>query len=152
MSKHDFLLCCQPVLLSCILGFMLNVYPIHRERLSTCFFFSVGSFIVSYLRNLRASTSPSKEHTKAVYGEIRTTKRFPLDFRKFSSNSEFSYLLGGLNLGNTIESNIIYSQRSFLPRASTLNLTTELFGHSVNFLEVCKLKINKTFYLIKVLM
>jgi hypothetical protein len=104
---------------------------------------------VSYLRNLRASTNPSKEDIRAVYGEIRTTKRFPVDLRKFSSNFEFSYLLGGPNLGSTIESNVIYSQRSFLPRATTLNLTTELFGHSINFLEVCKLKINKTIYLIK---
>jgi hypothetical protein len=95
---------------------------------------------VSYLRNLRASTNPNKENIKAVFGEVRTTKKFPIDFRKFSNNFEFSYLLSGLNVGSTVESNLIYSQRSFLPRASTLNLTAELFGHSVNFLEVCKSK------------
>jgi hypothetical protein len=109
------------------------------------YFFSVGSFIVSYLRNLRASTNPSKEHIKAVYGEVRTTKRFPVDFRKFSHNFEFSYLLSGLNLGSTAESNVIYSQKSFLPRASTLNLTTVLFGNYLNLFEVCKLEILKHF-------
>ncbi|PSN46736.1 Apolipophorin [Blattella germanica] len=97
--------------------------------------YQVGSFIVSYLRNLRASANPSKEKQKAVFGEIRTTKRFPIDFRKFSNNFEFSYLLGGANVGTTVESNVIYSQNSFLPRATTLNLTTEFFGHSVNLLE-----------------
>jgi hypothetical protein len=106
---------------------------------------AVGSFIASYLRNLRASTNPSKDRIKAVYGQIHATKRFPVDFRKFSTNFEFSYLLGGPNLGSTVESNLIYSQKSFLPRASTLNLTTELFGHSVNFLEVYKLKMSKHF-------
>jgi hypothetical protein len=100
---------------------------------------------VSYLRNLRASTNPGKEHVKAVYGEVRSSKRFPVDFRKFSQNFEFSYLLGGLNTGSTVESNIIYSQRSFLPRASTLNLTTELFGRLTNVFEVCKLKVLKHF-------
>jgi len=106
-------------------------------------FISVGSFIASYLRNLRSSANPSKEKIKAVFGEVRTTKKFPVDFQKFSNNFEFSYLLGGLNIGSTVESNIIYSQRSYLPRASSLNLTTELFGHSVNFLEVCMSKMNK---------
>ena len=106
-------------------------------------FISVGSFITSYLRNLRSSTNPSKEQTKAVFGEVRTTKRFPIDFRKFSSNSEFSYLLDGLNIGSTVESNVIFSQRSFLPRAVSLNLTTELFGHALNLFEVCMLKTNK---------
>lgn len=100
---------------------------------------------MSYLRNLRASTNPSKEHIKAVYGEVRTNKRFPVDLRKFSQNFEFSYLLGGLNTGSTVESNIIYSQRSFLPRASTLNLTTVLFGRLTNVFEVCKLKVVKHF-------
>lgn len=109
------------------------------------YFVSVGSFIVSYLIKLRASTNPGKEHIKAVYGEVRTNKRFPVDFRKFSHYFEFSYLLDGPNIGSTVESNIIYSQRSFLPRASTLNLTTVLFGRLTNVFEVCKLKIKKTF-------
>ncbi|KAJ9587838.1 hypothetical protein L9F63_018710 [Diploptera punctata] len=98
--------------------------------------YQVGSFIASYLRNLRATANPSKEHQKAVYGQIRSVKKFPIDLRKFSNNFEYSYLLGGMNVGTTAESNLIYSQKSFLPRVSTLNLTSEVFGHSINFLEL----------------
>lgn len=41
-----------------------------------------------------------------------------------------------IGLGSTSEADIIYSQRSFLPRALTLNVSTELFGHAVNLLEL----------------
>nr|CAD7581205.1 unnamed protein product [Timema californicum] len=97
---------------------------------------TVGSFIVSHLRNLRATSNPEKQQAKEQLKEVRTTKRFPEDFRKFSHNIEFSYLLDGLNVGTTTESNVIFSQKSFLPRSASLNLTTEVFGHSFNLLEV----------------
>lgn len=35
-----------------------------------------------------------------------------------------------------MEQTVIYSQDSFLPRSASLNLTAEVFGHSVNILEV----------------
>nr|CAD7199620.1 unnamed protein product [Timema douglasi] len=96
----------------------------------------VGSFIVSHLRNLRATSNPEKQQAKEQLKEVRTTKRFPEDFRKFSHNIEFSYLLDGINVGTTTESNVIFSQKSFLPRSASLNLTTEVFGHSFNLLEL----------------
>lgn len=44
--------------------------------------------------------------------------------------------MDSLGLGASIENNIIYSQKSFLPRSASLNLTGELFGHSFNLLEL----------------
>ena len=41
-----------------------------------------------------------------------------------------------LNAGAKVESNLIWSPKSFVPRSAMLNLTVDLFGHSVNFLEV----------------
>lgn len=91
---------------------------------------------MSHIRNLRSSANPDKALAKQFLGLINVPKRFPLDPRKYSTNGEFSYTIDSLGLANSIESNIIYSQKSFLPRSTSLNLTAEVFGHSFNFLEI----------------
>lgn len=96
----------------------------------------VGSFIQSHLRNLRASADPSKAEAKRQLGLIKPRTKFPEDFRKFSFNNELSYNVGGIGVGSSAESNVIYSQDSFVPRSVNLNLTTEIFGRSFNFLEL----------------
>ncbi|XP_011691522.1 PREDICTED: apolipophorins [Wasmannia auropunctata] len=96
----------------------------------------VGSFIQSHLRNLRASADPSKAEAKRHLGQIKSRTKFPEDFRKFSFNNELSYNVGGIGVGSSAESNVIYSQNSFVPRSVNLNLTTEVFGRSFNFLEL----------------
>lgn len=96
----------------------------------------VGSFIQSHLRNLRASADPNKAEAKKHLGQIKSRTKFPEDFRKFSFNNEFSYNVGGIGVGSSAESNVIYSQNSFVPRSLNLNLTTEVFGRSFNFLEL----------------
>lgn len=96
----------------------------------------VGSFITSHLRNLRASADPHKQEAQKQLGLIKARQRFPQDFRKFSFNNELSYNVDALGVGSTVESNVIYSQSSFVPRSTTLNLTTEIFGRSFNFLEL----------------
>ncbi|KAK0091317.1 hypothetical protein PV326_003399, partial [Microctonus aethiopoides] len=96
----------------------------------------VGSFVTSHLRNLRATTDPSKQYMKNQLSEVKPIKKFPEDFRKFSFNNEFSYNIDSLGIGSSVEQNVIYSQKSFVPRSVSLNLTTELFGRSFNFLEI----------------
>lgn len=96
----------------------------------------VGSFIQSHLRNLRASADSSKAEAKRQLDQIKPRTKFPEDFRKFSFNNEVSYNVGGLGVGSSAESNVIYSQDSFVPRSVNLNLTTEIFGRSFNFLEL----------------
>lgn len=41
-----------------------------------------------------------------------------------------------LNAGGTIESNVIFTPASALPRSAMFNLTVDMFGHSVNLLEL----------------
>lgn len=88
------------------------------------------------MKNIRASANPDKELAKQQLGLIGLPSRFPFDLRKYSFNGEFSFAADSFGVANAIESNIIYSQDSFLPRSTSLNLTTELFGHSFNFLEI----------------
>ncbi|KAI4494899.1 hypothetical protein M0804_001100 [Polistes exclamans] len=96
----------------------------------------VGSFITSHLRNLRASTDPNKKAAKKFLSHIKPHTKFPEDFRKFSFNNEFSYNLEALGVGSSVESNVIYSQNSYVPRSTSLNLTAEVFGQSFNFFEL----------------
>lgn len=96
----------------------------------------VGSFIQSHLRNLRASTDPSKLNAKNQFGLIKPRTKFPEDFRKFSFNNELSYKIDSLGLGSSLDSNVIYSQNSFVPRSANLNMSIELFGKNFNFLEL----------------
>ncbi|XP_060534250.1 apolipophorins [Cylas formicarius] len=95
----------------------------------------VGGFIASHIRNIRSSASPDKVLAKQYLGFV-IPKRFPIDPRKWSFNSEFSYAVDTLGLAATTETNVIYSQNSWLPRSSSLNLTAEIFGHNFNFLEI----------------
>lgn len=41
--------------------------------------------------------------------------------------------------GANYESNVIFSPSSYIPRTATLNLTVDIFGESINLLEVCRL-------------
>jgi len=45
--------------------------------------------------------------------------------------------------GLGLESNWIFSQKSYLPRSAMLNLTVDLFGESINVFEVIKSSIEK---------
>lgn len=96
----------------------------------------VGSFITSHLASLRSSTDPSKSLAKYHFENIRITKRFPTDFRRFSFNRELSYSVESMGVGASVDSNVIYSQRSYLPRSINFNLTGEIFGNSFNLFEL----------------
>lgn len=96
----------------------------------------VGSFVWTHLTNLQETSNPMKQEIKRILSRETLQKTFDLDKRKFSRNIEKSFFSDMLNSGAVMESNIIWSGESFVPRSASLNLTVDLFGHSVNFLEV----------------
>lgn len=98
--------------------------------------YQVGSFITSHLTNIRASADPHREQLRHVLGNVRPSHRFPSDIRKYSFNREISYAIDSLGLGASVDSNVIYSQKGFLPRSGTFNLTGELFGNVFNVLDL----------------
>lgn len=63
-------------------------------------------------------------------------KEFTVNPLKFSSNHEASILINRLNLGFTADTNIIMSPKTPFPRSAMLNLTVDLFGSSINLLEI----------------
>lgn len=96
----------------------------------------VGSFVWTHLMNLRESSSPYKETVKTMLESDDLPKKFDLDQRKFSRNYEWSHYSQELNMGGMLDSNLIWSPESFVPRSVSANLSVELFGHSVNLLEI----------------
>ncbi|XP_017962594.1 apolipophorins, partial [Drosophila navojoa] len=116
---------CPTVDLAKEISDIVNAEPVHQ----------VGSFIESNLRVIRDSTDPTREHQKYYLGNIRVTKQFPKDYRRFSFNNEFSYRLDALGLSGSSDYKLIYSQNGFLPRSARLNLTAEILGNNFNVFE-----------------
>lgn len=96
----------------------------------------VGSFVWTHLTNLAESSSPLKSDIREIISDPKLLKEFDIDKRKFSRNIELSTFSNYLNLGGSIESNIIMSSKSYIPRSVGVNLTVDLFGESINLLEV----------------
>ncbi|XP_050023796.1 apolipophorins-like [Dermacentor andersoni] len=96
----------------------------------------VGSFIWSHLKNLQSTESPTKMALRSLVSGIYVPGKFDSDARKSSQNIEWSELSEKYNVGGTAEANIVYSPKSFIPRSIDLNLTVDLFSHSINIFEV----------------
>ena len=96
----------------------------------------VGSFIWTHLTNLMETSDPFKQDIRSILEDETLTKEFNMDARKFSRNYEGAFFLESINAGAKYESNVIWSPESFLPRSAMLNLTVDMFGKSVNLLEI----------------
>ncbi|XP_050528812.1 uncharacterized protein LOC126898616 isoform X2 [Daktulosphaira vitifoliae] len=95
----------------------------------------VGSFVYTHLKNLKKSSIPyNLEIQTMLSGDI--SKKFKTDIRKFSRNYELSFLLSEYGVGVSIDSNVIFSPKSYIPRSITSNLTLSLFGEYINVIDV----------------
>lgn len=95
----------------------------------------VGSFVWTHLTNLMESSDPLRQEVGKIILDEELARSFDLDKRKFSRNMEFSVFSEMLNAGATLDSNIIFSEKSILPRSVDFNMTLNLFGQQVNMLE-----------------
>jgi len=99
----------------------------------------VGSFVVSYMENARRADNPMKKDIITVlrmFDETKIKRDWNLERMKYSRAYEASYFSSYLNAGIDAESHVIFSQAGFLPRQVKTNLNINLFGRSVNLLEV----------------
>lgn len=95
----------------------------------------VLSFVWTHLTNLRETASPLKRQIRAILENAELRKEYDMDKRKFSRNVELSTFSEMLNVGASVESNLIWSEQSFVPRSASLNLTVDMFGRSINLVE-----------------
>ncbi|VVC30431.1 Hypothetical protein CINCED_3A001550 [Cinara cedri] len=95
----------------------------------------VGSFVWTHLQNLKKTSVPYYlELQTMLSGDIN--KKFNTDLRKFSRNYEYSFFLTEYGVGGAIDSNVIFSPKSYIPRSFTSNITLTLFGEIINVFEV----------------
>ena len=96
----------------------------------------VGSYIWTHLTNLMETSNPQKQGIRNILDSTTLQKKFDMDKRKFSRNLEWSAFSQLINAGGMAEGNLIWSENSFVPRSASLNLTVDMFGESMNLLEM----------------
>ena len=96
----------------------------------------VGSFVWSHLSNLQETSSPHKQAVRQLLKKVQLPARFDLGRLQFSRHYEGSAFLKRLNSGAGAEGNLVWSSSSSLPRSAAANLTVDLFGRSLNLLDV----------------
>lgn len=99
-------------------------------------FFVVGSFVWTHLTNLQETSSRWKQSLRLLTENYFLRNKFNTDIRKYSRNYEISSFFDSINMGGSVESNVIFTEESYLPRSAMLNLTLDLFGETVNVFEM----------------
>lgn len=96
----------------------------------------VGSYVWSHLTNLGKASSPVWVEVQGLLIDGDLGTKYKMDFRKFSRNYEHSLFFDEYNFGINSDTNVIFSTDSYLPRTLNFNYTIDLFGESVNLLEL----------------
>lgn len=96
----------------------------------------VGSYVWSHLHNIAKSASPMNVEAQGLLVDEELASKFRLDIRKFSRNYEQSVFFDEYNFGVRSDADLIFGTESYMPRRVSFNLTADLFGESVNLLEV----------------
>lgn len=95
----------------------------------------MGSFVWTHLTNLQETSTRWKQTLKTFTENDFLRNKFNTDIRKYSRNYEMSTYFDSVNMGTTLESNVIFSEDSYLPRSAMLNFTLDLFGETLNVFE-----------------
>lgn len=88
---HSFLaiMTCPTVRVLTRVRMMLGGEPVNQ----------VGSFVWTYLENLKETSSPLRQELSTILGDAKLRQDFNLDVRKFSRNLEKSFFSDYMNAG-----------------------------------------------------
>nr|XP_018903254.1 PREDICTED: uncharacterized protein LOC109034507 [Bemisia tabaci] len=95
----------------------------------------VGSFVSSHLQNLMKSSMPNKLQFQSMLEDFQFEKKFKSDIRVFSQNYEGSFYLNEYGVGIFVETNVIFSPKSYIPRKISVSVTTNIFDESISLAE-----------------
>ncbi|TDH06001.1 hypothetical protein EPR50_G00128340 [Perca flavescens] len=94
----------------------------------------VGSYVWSHLTNVLRSEDPMKQALIESLPDNIISRDFEAEFLKFSSYSDYT-VSSGMGITN-VETSLVFSPKSFLPRSATANLKLYFHGRAHNLLEV----------------
>ncbi|XP_030016477.1 uncharacterized protein LOC115437389 [Sphaeramia orbicularis] len=94
----------------------------------------VGSYVWSHLTNVLRSEDPMKQTLIQSLPDDIISRDFEAEFLKYSSYSDHTVTsdIGIIN----VETSLVFSPKSFLPRSASANLTLYFHGRAHNLLEV----------------
>ncbi|XP_029380588.1 apolipophorins [Echeneis naucrates] len=94
----------------------------------------VGSFVWSHLTNVLRSEDPIKQALFVSLPDDIISRDFEAESLKYSSYSDHT-ITSGMGITN-LETSLIFSPKSFLPRSATAKLTVYFHGRAHNLIEV----------------
>ncbi|XP_045907286.1 uncharacterized protein LOC123972095 isoform X3 [Micropterus dolomieu] len=94
----------------------------------------VGSYVWSHLTNVLRSEDPMKQALIESLPDDIISRDFEAEFLKYSSFSDHT-VSSGMGITN-VETSLVFSPKSFLPRSATANLTVYFHGRAHNLLDV----------------
>ncbi|XP_068195919.1 uncharacterized protein [Antennarius striatus] len=111
-----------------------NVFEVVKKTLRKETSSQVGSYVWSHLTHVLRSEDPVKQGLAESLPDDIITRDFEAEFLKYSSYSDYT-ASSGFGVTN-VETSLIFSPKSFLPRSATVNLTVYLHGRAHNLLEL----------------
>ncbi|XP_042083292.1 uncharacterized protein LOC102293428 [Haplochromis burtoni] len=112
----------------------LDVFEVVKTTLRSETSSQVGSFVWSHLTNVLRSEDPAKQALIESLPDDIISRDFEAEFLKYSSYSDYT-VSSGVGIKN-VETSLIFSPKSFLPRSASANLTVYFHGRAHNLLEV----------------
>nr|XP_043895928.1 uncharacterized protein LOC122778275 [Solea senegalensis] len=111
-----------------------NVFEVVKTTLRKETSSQVGAFVWSHLTNVLRSEDPMKQPLIESLPDDIISRDFEAEFLKYSSYSD-NTVASGIGITN-IETSLIFSSKSFIPRSATVNLTVYFHGRAHNLLEL----------------
>ncbi|CAI5641741.1 unnamed protein product [Oreochromis niloticus] len=112
----------------------LDVFEVVKTTLRSETSSQVGSFVWSHLTNVLRSEDPGKQALIESLPDDIISRDFEAEFLKYSSYSDYT-VSSAVGIKN-VETSLIFSPKSFLPRSASANLTVYFHGRAHNLLEV----------------
>ncbi|XP_033098587.1 uncharacterized protein LOC117102434 [Anneissia japonica] len=96
----------------------------------------VGSYVWSFVKTLNYSSDPKNQEHREILRKSELFKEFQEDPRKFSRNIESSYFTESTDKSVTIETDVVFSSTSIIPRRVSVASRLNLFGFSIDLFEI----------------
>ncbi|XP_037314999.2 uncharacterized protein LOC119209652 [Pungitius pungitius] len=111
-----------------------NVFEVVKMTLRNETSSQVGSYVWSHLTNVLSSEDPMKQALINSLPDDIISRDFEAEFLKYSSYSDHT-VSSGMGITN-VETSLVFSPKSFLPRSASARLTLYFHGRAHNLLEV----------------
>ncbi|MPC16708.1 Apolipophorin [Portunus trituberculatus] len=115
-------------------GFFTRIHKLlQQEKVQ-----QVYSFIWTHVKNLVDKPGPSKhdQELSKLARQHTLPNKFNNDAFRTSGNFRYTHFSESMNLGGSVDANVVFSHESYVPHQISANLTLDLLDNSFNFLDI----------------